>query len=324
MCRTENGVVAKNCENIEELCSSARQTTGKMLMKTYWMNDRDIEQLCDVVPRFSEYSDKYSSHEAMADFRKHKSIAIIYDSNKLEDTLPKSAKEHETYQILYSLLNDIENEECVSLPWPADGQTNDGNASKQQMYHHLKAYQYLCERRSNGTSLYNQKLTVDVILTAHQLLMENTQCETREQILNGTFRSHPVHAGDYVYLSHESIPREVENIVQKFNRDKEAGVHPIKLAANLFYELITVHPFSDGNGRLCRLMATFALFATGTPFAVSITSGHTRSRRHYIDCILRARQIGSDRKYLYTLFASSVESGWANFIENLKPERVHS
>jgi Fic family protein len=292
-----------------------------MLVETYWMENGDFDFLCDLVSQFSEFSDNYSSHEAMTDFRKHKSIAMINSSNKLEDTLPKSANENETYQILYNLLNDdLDNDEIESanLSWCADGETDHGQASKQQLYHHLKAYRYLCEVRVDGNYRYEEDLTVDVITTAHQLLMKNAVNENGKEILNGTFRSHPVHAGDYVYLSHELIPQAVEMIVQQFNRDKEAGMNPMKLAANLFYELITVHPFADGNGRLCRLMATFSLFGTGLPFAVSITSGHRRSRRHCIDCILRARRIGSDRKYLYTLFASSVEFGWTNFLTNLK------
>jgi Fic family protein len=221
---------------------------------------------------------------------------------------------------LYNLLNGAENDECANLPWCADGETDHGRASKQQMYHHLQAYRYLCEVKFAGKYRYEQELTVEIILTAHALLMKNAVGENGEEILNGTFRSHLVHAGDYVYLSPGLIPQAIVNIVQQFNKDKKAGMNPIQLAANLFYELITVHPFADGNGRLCRLMATFSLFGAGIPFAVSLTSGHSRSSKHYIDCILRARRIGSDRKYLYTLFASSVESGWTNFLTNLKYE----
>jgi hypothetical protein len=51
----------------------------------------------------------------MADFRKNKSIAMIYASNKFENTLPKSANENETYQILSNLLNDPENDESAKL-----------------------------------------------------------------------------------------------------------------------------------------------------------------------------------------------------------------
>ena len=278
----------------------------------------DLECLCQTIPQFSQFSECYSSHESMNEFRRHKSIEMISVSNKLEATLPKSANDQETYEILNNLLNESEDDECANLPWCADGETDHGGASKTQMYHHLKAYRYLCEVKVDGNYRYEQELTVDVIKTAHQLLMKNAVCENGGEISNGTFRSHPVHARDYVYLSHELIPQAVENIVQQFNKDKKAGMDPIMLTANLFYELITVHPFSDGNGRICRLMTTFSLFGTGVPFAVSITSGHRRSRKHYIDCILRARRIGSDRKYLYTLFASSVASGWTNFLASLK------
>mmetsp|Transcript_12374 Transcript_12374/g.18770 ORF Transcript_12374/g.18770 Transcript_12374/m.18770 type:complete len:296 (+) Transcript_12374:82-969(+) len=293
-----------------------------MLTEAYWMTDGDYEHLRHILPKFSQYACEYKSHSRMKEFRWNKSIAMIYTSNKLEGTLPKSAQEHETYRILSELFAGSEIDTHLTENWKADGETSDGCVSKAQMIHHLNAYRYLCETQTDGKYLYERELSSEIILRAHQLLMQNATYENGERIPHG-YRTHSVHAGDYVYLSHEYIAPSVEKIVRAFNYDKKVGEkNPIIIAANLFYDLITVHPFADGNGRLCRLLAAFALLSVGVPFPVSLTSGRSRSRRHYIDCILKARRMGSDRKYLYTLFATSVELGWSNFIGNLYFECV--
>lgn len=304
-------------------------------MKTFWMTPEELEELADSVPKFPTFCAKYASHPSMIEFRKHKAISMIYTSNKLEDTLPKSASEHDTYQLLYGLVATG----CKSDPglaennagktWCADGVTANGSASKDQMFHHVEAYRYLCETKVDGKFRYEQNLTVDVLLTAHALLMNKAVGPNGETISSGCFRTHSVHAGPYVYVQHEWIAPAVDKILAAYNLDRKTSSfissnpsNAIKLAVDLFYDLITVHPFADGNGRFCRLMATFALFAAGTPFAISLASGHKRSRRHYMTSILKARGLNNDKKYLYTLFASSIQAGWCNFMTNVNYEEA--
>lgn len=292
-----------------------------MLIRVYWFTDGYFEHLCKTVTTFDSLGQKYSQHERMQEFRKNKSIAMIYLSNKLERTLPISATEHDMYRMLSELTACSE---VVDANWNADGGTADGRMSRAQLYNHFNAYNYLCEVKDNTTGKYRyeSELTVNVVLMAHEHLMKNAVCEENSELIsNGKFRQHNVCTNDYVYFSHEHIASAVETIVETFNRDKAAGnKEPFVIAANLFYDLITVHPFADGNGRLCQLFATFALFATGTPFPVSLTSGRSRSRKHYLQCILKARTLRSNRRYLYTLFASSLESGWASFLGHIPLE----
>jgi Fic family protein len=46
------------------------------------------------------------------------------------------------------------------------------------------------------------------------------------------------------------------------------GVHPVLQAAELHYNLVAIHPFSDGNGRTARLMMNLYLLRHGYPAAV--------------------------------------------------------
>lgn len=293
------------------------------LIKLCWMSTDDFDNLCICFPKFLAWNDKYSSHPCMSPFRKQAAINMIYISNKDESTMSAFAKEHDVNVLLKSFMESNEMTEMTEMTeteaninnvhWNADGITEAGCASHHQMKHHINAYQYLC------CQCQEELLTSNVILTAHKILMQNSVGDGDVCIANGKYRCHEVyaHAGEHNYLPYESIPMAVEKVVQQFNENKKHRINPIVIAANLFCNLLTIHPFSDGNGRLCRLMAAYAMHSCGTPFPLSISSGYTRSRRHYMDCILKARRMGN-RKYLYTLFAWSVHRGWCNFFENLK------
>jgi len=46
------------------------------------------------------------------------------------------------------------------------------------------------------------------------------------------------------------------------NKDK---IHPVQLAGLVHLKLVTIHPFTDGNGRVSRLMMNFVLYKHGYP-----------------------------------------------------------
>ena len=291
------------------------------LVKAFWMIDEDdVNQLKEILELIPGYIESFNFHPHMSEFRKLKALSLIYSSNKLEATIPVGASQADTYSILSELLSSSDSdvsdiEDLKNESWDSDGEP--GSQFRRQLYHHCVAYQYLCEKGHDGKCLYEAPLTVDIVLKAHQLLMENSTSHGKA-VAAGQFRDHAVHADTYVYMRHEEVPNEVGRIVEAFNLSVANKEDPVKIAGNLFYDLITAHPFQDGNGRLCRLMVAFAFFATGTPFPVPVTTGHTKSRNHYMNSILKARRIGNDRRLLYTLFANSLELSWSNAIDYCK------
>jgi len=293
---------------------------GLVLIKTYWMDDEELQELIDFCASLINYNEIYKNSSRMPFFRKQKSICFVYTSNRLEDTLPKNvSSEVDTYKILNNIFKDDQLVNELSVPWNIDGFTNDNRQSRQQIVQHAKALKYLLEDlNTSGERLYQRDLTIDNIKEAHRILINNAVDADNKPILAGEFRNFPVHADNYTYEPHEEVPASVISTVDKFNKARRNvdQIHPIKLVADLFYEMITIHPFGDGNGRLCRLLAAYAFSSIGVPFPVSITSGHSRSRRHYMDSILKARRIGNDRSYLYTLMCTSLFLGWSNFMNH--------
>ncbi len=56
------------------------------------------------------------------------------------------------------------------------------------------------------------------------------------------------------------IPFQVENFLEWLNSFISKEIHPILRAGITHYELVRIHPFVDGNGRVARAMATLVLF----------------------------------------------------------------
>ena len=96
----------------------------------------------------------------------------------------------------------------------------------------------------------------------------------------------------------------------------EASPALVEPAVRLFYDVITLHPFQNGNGRLCRLLFSFAIMQAGLPFPVALTTGHSGARKHYMKSILLARR--DDTRELATIALVSVDNTISNFLEDIR------
>ncbi len=86
-------------------------------------------------------------------------------------------------------------------------------------------------------------------------------------------------AGKYrdikVFLSGTDVilpdPKDVPQLSKKFIKDikeKSKTLHPIELAAIVHNEFVTIHPFTDGNGRTARLLMNLILVQNGYSIAI--------------------------------------------------------
>ncbi len=71
-------------------------------------------------------------------------------------------------------------------------------------------------------------------------------------------------------------------------------LHPVELAAEAHYRLVTIHPFVDGNGRTARLLMNMILLMNGYPAAII----QKRERLAYIGSLEKAQLGGSKEDYL--------------------------
>ena len=68
---------------------------------------------------------------------------------------------------------------------------------------------------------------------------------------------------DYIPPEHSDIPQLLDELVEYVNTTDD---HPLIIAAIVHYQLVTIHPFEDGNGRTARLMSGYILDFYGYGF----------------------------------------------------------
>ena len=70
-------------------------------------------------------------------------------------------------------------------------------------------------------------------------------------------------APEYIPPEYSDIPALLDELVQYVNTTDD---HPLIIAAIVHYQLVTIHPFEDGNGRTARLMSGYILDLYGYGF----------------------------------------------------------
>jgi Fic family protein len=90
----------------------------------------------------------------------------------------------------------------------------------------------------------------------------------------------------------ESLAQEIPNLRKKY--------HPIHFAALLHRELVTIHPFMDGNGRTARLLMNLALLQDGYPIAIIPPV----LRTGYLDALKKSQDTSRDDRPFFDFIAS--------------------
>jgi len=60
-----------------------------------------------------------------------------------------------------------------------------------------------------------------------------------------------------------AIPFQIKDLVAFINSKSEQDIHPVLKSGVVHYELVRIHPFLDGNGRVARALSTLILFLEG-------------------------------------------------------------
>jgi Fic family protein len=102
---------------------------------------------------------------------------------------------------------------------------------------------------------YTKDLNLQIILYWHKKLLEQTKKD-----IAGKIRNHNVAIARSKFIP--PLSTELDFLLKeffdwyKFNKNK---LHPVELAALVHLKFVTIHPFSDGNGRISRIMMNFVL-----------------------------------------------------------------
>lgn len=134
-----------------------------------------------------------------------------------------------------------------------------------------------------------QTVTEKDILLIHDIILKGIDDQNA-----GHYRNVPVRiSGSAVVLPNS---RKVPDLMTEFLEwlKNSQDFHPVELAAEVHYRLVTIHPFVDGNGRTARLLMNMILLMTGYPAAII----RKRDRLAYISSLEKAQLGGSKDDYI--------------------------
>lgn len=144
--------------------------------------------------------------------------------------------------------------------------------------------------------------TESILLTIHKLILQSIDNHNA-----GTYRniqaliSGAKHTPPQPYL----VPIQMESFFIWYNQNA-AILHPIILSATLHQQLVTIHPFIDGNGRTSRLLMNLILLQNGYPLA--ILKGDAQSRLKYYETLEAAQTQSNTQPFLLLIVAHVKET----------------
>ena len=147
----------------------------------------------------------------------------------------------------------------------------------------------------------NRELKLSYIKELHVVLMDNQRTYVARDTLGnwvtrdlprGTWKSlrndvEHIDGGKFEFCPPEHVQQEMENLLNWHDEHIKGGVPPDVQAAWLHHRFAIIHPFTDGNGRVARCLATLVLLkARWLPLVV------TRTDRDEYIAALRAADNG--------------------------------
>jgi len=171
---------------------------------------------------------------------------------------------------------------------------------------HAKAWEYINELK-NKTSI--QALSERTILDIHSIILHSIDPTNA-----GRYRTVPVRiAGSPVILPNAvKVPRMMEEFITLVHDDSQDVVDIAILA---HFKFVSIHPFTDGNGRTGRLFMNLVLMQAGYPPAII----KKEERKHYINAIEKGQLTGDLSDY-YPLMYKAVERSLDMYIDALLPK----
>lgn len=147
----------------------------------------------------------------------------------------------------------------------------------EEVRNHQKAIEYMISEIDD--------LSENFIKRLHEVLMKNLteyKEETDPEFVEGGYRCDMrfIEGASFVPVPHMQVPFEMKDLISFYKKHKYL-IHPIELAAEFHLRFVIIHPFSDGNGRMARLLMNFILDRSGFPM-IDIS---VKNREKYITAL---------------------------------------
>ena len=168
-------------------------------------------------------------------------------------------------------------------------------------------------------------ITEKMILKIHKLVTADTL--PKEQ--SGFYRKSSIYVVKrrpgfpdkvaYTGPSAEKVPGLTKDLIEWIGESGKKEIHPIIVAGIVHQELAAIHPFSDGNGRTARALATLILYERGYDFRklFALEDYYNKDRSKYYEAINIGKTY-EERKTDFTPWLEYFVKGFKQEIDNVK------
>lgn len=166
---------------------------------------------------------------------------------------------------------------------------------------HFNALQFVVSEAEK-----KRKLSPDFIRGIASRVMKNTGTEVNPvagsyNIASGDFRIGTVGAGTRTFPDYRKVPDLVNRLCPEINEKliiADTFEDKCNLAFSAHFQLVSIHPFGDGNGRVSRLIMNFIQAWFGLPLSMVFKQDRIR----YINALEAARTKGNEQPILNFMY----------------------
>lgn len=156
---------------------------------------------------------------------------------------------------------------------------------------------YLALKKLDQLSKSKHDITLSEILTLHKIVIRGLV----EKSKVGKYRPGDVYVLDDLGGGKEmvrfkappakDVAKMIEELINWLKISRKEDVHPIIRAGILHLQFVTIHPFTDGNGRVARLLTQLQLYRDGWDFRkiLVLEDYYNRDRMSYYNAENRAQ-----------------------------------
>ncbi|KAK7753436.1 hypothetical protein SLS62_004511 [Diatrype stigma] len=165
--------------------------------------------------------------------------------------------------------------------------------SRQEIINHAHALSYAID----AVVIDSKPITEDFLKEVHTKLCAG-KVLGEEAGQSGEYRTWEIAARHgmkkrSIFIRSSSVPVYMKQLVSDLRDDMASAAQtgvldPFDLASKYCHRLVCIHPFGDGNGRLCRILLNILLLKYAGH--VSIFGGNDTEREEYLDLACRANK----------------------------------
>ena len=177
----------------------------------------------------------------------------------------------------------------------------------------------------------HKPITIDMLISLSALVMKNTGKEYKTALgdfssARGELRLLNVTAGvgGRSYMNYSKVPAKLAEFCERLNSERAKSStmsvdELYQLTFDAHYNLVTIHPWADGNGRMARLVMNMLQFE----FGLIPTKILKEDKEEYIKALVSTREddnLGIFRGFMTSMMEQNLQNEIATYLDSIGVE----